>query len=168
MDVIDGESSAFLEERAEDLSVDLLAGVLLVSISQKGCLEREVSAQRAVASAYEDVFLSCLLSDLIHYCSDLFVSLCCLLCGEASGVCQDVEQIVLFFESVENALFVPSRVDCDVMDRLYSCRVVIEHDYLLIISSDLCVEQSVDLFYIDWFEAAEDFCTDCHIMPPVS
>ena len=46
--------------------------------------------------------------------------------------------------------------------------VVIENDYLLVISSDLCVEQSVDLFYIYRFEAAEDFCTDRHIMPPVS
>ena len=136
MYIINGEPAAFLEERTENLSVDSLTGILLVTLLKKLCLQGIMSAQSAVAAADKYVFLPRLPGDLIHGRRNLIVRFRCLLCCKASGISQHIEQIVLLFKPLTDAVLLPIGIYRYIMDRLHACRVVIQHYDLLVICFD--------------------------------
>ena len=149
MNVVDGEASALLEERAQNLAVNHFARVLLVVLAEYPCFERVMASERRIASADEDVLSACLAGNVIHDSSNLVMCLDGLLLSEAARICEHVEQVVLLLKSGQDVIMSPARVDVNIMHSLNACRVIIEDDNLCGVSGYLCGEELINLRFIN-------------------
>ena len=156
VNVVDREASAFLEERAQDLAVDLSAGVFLVVFAQDLRFERVMAAQGGVGTADIDVGHAELAGCFVNIFGDLVMERLGLGSSQAAGIGQHIEERTVFLKAVFQALDVPAGENRDVMNGLNAGRVVVEDDDLDVVQFDLLIQKRIDCSFIDCRERFQD------------
>lgn len=124
MYIINRISSAFFEERAEDLTVDRLSCIGFIVLLQKLCLQWIMSTKSRITSADEYVFFSGLFATSSTTAA---ISLCALVvCSAVNPLSWSGHRISYSPHQIPDGLYLfPVCVYGNVMYRLNSCRVIV-------------------------------------------
>ena len=132
VNIINGKTTAFLEEWTKNFSVDSLAGIFLIICLQKFCFQWIMTSQSGITSADENIFSSGFLRNFIYNFSNRIMCLCCLLSCKSSGIGKYVKQIIGFLKTLTDGILFPVCIDRNIMNCLNACRIIVQNNDLLL------------------------------------